>query len=93
MYLIALLLLTVSILAFFRLLNPRHPWRSTTPLSNEERYLKWVERHAEFQRRARIRKAQQHLRVMRLLDHRYARNPRLAQRATVHVPSGEACHQ
>lgn len=87
MYLISLLVLIVVIFAWLKLFNPRHPWRSTQPLSNEERYLKWVERHAEFERRQRIKKTRQRMRVLRQLDLRYA------NRATVHVPSGEACRQ
>jgi len=87
MYLWLLLVAILVTFAWLKLFNPRHPWRTTTPLSNEERYMKWVERHAEFERRQRIKKTRQRMRVLRQLDQRYA------QRATVHVPSRGACQQ
>lgn len=81
----ALLYLIVPLILLFaglKLLTFRseHPWRSTTPLTNDDRYLDWLNRYAEFERQERLRKARQRMRVLRRLDARYA------NRMTIHTP-------
>lgn len=79
LYLLGATLLAAAVV-FVLAYRPPHPWRNTTPPSNDERYLSWVERHAEWERRLRVKKARQRMRVLRRLDARYAK------RTTVHVP-------
>jgi len=79
LYLCIGLLLVAGLVALVTLRRD-HPWRSTTPPTEEERYLEWVARHAEYERRQRLKKARQRMRVLRRLDDRYA------QRSRVHVP-------
>lgn len=79
LYLCVALLLLGAVVALLTY-RADHPWRSTTPPTDEQRYLDWVARHAEYERRQRIRKAKQRMRVLRRLDDRYA------ARTRVHTP-------
>lgn len=78
-YLAAAVILAIGLVVLL-VYRPNHPWRGITPLSNDERYLDWVERHAEWQRHQRVKKSRQRMRVLRRLDDRYAK------RTSVHVP-------
>lgn len=59
----------------------RNPWRSTKPLTPEERYLSWVERHAKWEAEQRIKRVRRALGNQRRLYGDYD------AASIVHVPA------